>query len=63
MTDEEIEVQPAESETLMKHDRFECKHCAGKGWNLEWKAVSGHYEGGEEFKEECKHCDGDGTEK
>lgn len=38
----------------------QCRHCYGKGWNDESKAVDGHYQGAEVFRIECEHCDGTG---
>lgn len=38
----------------------ECSACCGKGWNDEWKKVSGHYMGGEAFQVECDCCEGTG---
>lgn len=38
----------------------ECSACHGKGWNDEWKAVRGHYMGGEVFRVQCDACEGDG---
>lgn len=38
-----------------------CGHCYGKGWNDEWKAVSGHHDGGEVFRIECGACAGAGV--
>ena len=39
----------------------QCRHCYGKGWNDERKAVDGHYQGAEVFRIECEHCDGSGV--
>lgn len=41
-------------------DASECRHCYGKGWNDERKAVDGHYQGAEVFRIECEHCGGSG---
>lgn len=41
-------------------DASQCRHCYGKGWNDEWKAVSGHYMGGEVFRVQCDSCEGSG---
>jgi hypothetical protein len=38
----------------------ECRECEGQGGYDEWKAVAGHYEGGEVFRVQCDHCDGTG---
>jgi DnaJ-class molecular chaperone len=38
----------------------ECPRCHGRGWNDEWKAVSGHYMGGEVFRVQCDACEGKG---
>lgn len=37
-----------------------CSTCDGQGCYDEWKAVSGHYDGGEVFRVECNSCDGTG---
>ena len=41
-------------------DAHECSACHGKGWNDEWKAVRGHYMGGEVFRVQCDACEGGG---
>lgn len=38
----------------------ECRECEGQGGWDAWKAVAGHYEGGEVFRVQCDHCDGTG---
>ena len=38
----------------------ECRECEGQGGYDAWKAVDGHYEGGEVFRLQCDHCDGTG---
>ncbi len=38
----------------------ECRECEGQGGYDAWKAVAGHYEGGEVFRVQCDHCDGTG---
>ena len=38
----------------------ECRECEGQGGYDVWKAVAGHYEGGEVFRVQCDHCDGTG---
>ena len=38
----------------------ECRACCGKGWNDEYHAVAGHYNGGETFRIECEACEGVG---
>ena len=37
-----------------------CPKCDGQGSYDQWKAVAGHYEGGEVFRLQCDHCDGTG---
>jgi hypothetical protein len=39
----------------------QCRECHGKGWNDAWKKVTGHYMGGEAFREDCEHCEGTGS--
>lgn len=41
-----------------EYDATQCCDCCGKGWNDAWKKVSGHFAGGETFREECESCDG-----
>lgn len=41
-------------------DTSECKACCGKGFNDVWRKVTGHYNGGEVFREECEACEGKG---
>jgi DnaJ-class molecular chaperone len=38
----------------------DCDECEGQGRYDVWKAVAGHYEGGEYFRMTCDHCDGTG---
>lgn len=38
----------------------ECDTCGGQGTCDTWKAVSGHYDGGEVFRLECDACGGTG---
>lgn len=38
----------------------ECRECEGQGGYDAWKAVAGHYEGGEVFRVQCDHCEGSG---
>ena len=39
---------------------YNCRECDGQGCYDQWKAVAGHYEGGEVFRVQCDHCDGTG---
>ncbi len=39
----------------------QCRECYGKGWNDVWRKVTGHYLGGEVFREDCEHCEGTGS--
>ena len=41
----------------------QCPECHGKGWNDVWRKVTGHYMGGEVFRQECEHCEGAGQLK
>lgn len=41
-------------------EEYECRECEGQGGYDAWKAVAGHYEGGEVFRVQCDHCDGTG---
>lgn len=41
-------------------ERAQCKECFGKGYNDEFHAVDGHYNGGETFRMECRECGGAG---
>ena len=54
MTDHPIQ-PPAEAD-----DAAECPACCGNGWRDEWRAVAGHYEGGEIFRIQCEACNGKG---
>lgn len=45
---------------LIDNEASQCRHCCGKGWNDERKAVDGHCQGAEVFRIECEHCDGSG---
>jgi hypothetical protein len=47
-------------ECIDDDDAPECEHCCGKGWNWEWMAISGHYEGGESVRVDCDRCEGAG---
>jgi DnaJ-class molecular chaperone len=57
--------EPAGGAPLERHVRpddeaCECRECDGQGSYDQWKAVAGHYEGGEVFRVQCDHCDGTG---
>jgi len=59
--------EPAGGAPLERHVRpddeaCECRECDGQGSYDQWKAVAGHYEGGETFRMECEACDGSGFE-
>ena len=56
MRDEKIDVLAV----LDAPESRACCACHGKGWNDEWKKVSGHYMGGEAFRLECERCEGAG---
>lgn len=45
---------------MNEDDCQQCQECFGKGWNDEFHAVAGHYNGGETFRMECEACDGTG---
>lgn len=42
------------------HEISDCQECFGKGWNDNWRDISGHYMGGEVFREKCESCQGTG---
>jgi len=48
------------SENTTGEDISYCRECFGKGWNDNWHKISGHYSGGEVFREECESCAGTG---
>ena len=51
---------PVEPTVRPDDEACECRECDGQGGYDAWKAVAGHYEGGEYFRVECDHCDGTG---
>jgi len=51
---------PVEPTVRPGREECECRECEGQGGYEAWKAVAGHYEGGEYFRVECDHCDGTG---
>jgi hypothetical protein len=53
-------VVPVERQVRPDDEACECRECEGQGGYDAWKAVAGHYEGGEVFRVQCDHCDGTG---
>jgi DnaJ-class molecular chaperone len=41
-------------------DQCTCPECEGQGSYDQWKAVNGHFAGGEVFSVKCELCGGDG---